>query len=50
LFQELANREEGQDLIEYGLITFLITLALITSLNGICTYLVSAFNTIATSF
>ena len=34
-FQDLASKEEGQDLVEYGLLLVLITLLCITSIGVI---------------
>ena len=48
-FQDLLNGDEGQDLIEYALLITLITLATITSVQGIATSIVNVFTNISTS-
>jgi pilus assembly protein Flp/PilA len=48
-FQELTSREDGQDLVEYALLLSLITLALITAVNGLTAEMVKIFNNITTS-
>ena len=47
--QELTNREEGQDLVEYALLVSLIALAAITGAGKVATAVNSAFSTISTS-
>jgi pilus assembly protein Flp/PilA len=48
-FQELRFGEEGQDLVEYALLMFLISLALITSMNGIASSVRNIFSNISGS-
>lgn len=48
-FQDLKNGESGQDLVEYALITTLISLALITSMNGIAATISKVFANVSTS-
>jgi Flp pilus assembly pilin Flp len=47
--QNLANREDGQDLIEYALIASLIALAIITASKGVATAISTTFNDISAS-
>ncbi len=47
--QEMMNREEGQDLVEYALLLSLISLALVTSINGVTRAITTIFNNISTS-
>jgi pilus assembly protein Flp/PilA len=46
MFQDLMNREEGQDLVEYALIIALVSIALVVSLNGLTTAITGVFTTI----
>jgi pilus assembly protein Flp/PilA len=48
-FQDLRSGEEGQDLVEYALLLCLISLALISSLNGISSSIGSVFSSISTT-
>jgi pilus assembly protein Flp/PilA len=48
-FQELKNREEGQDLVEYALLISLIALAAITGVKNVTTAITTIFNNISTS-
>ena len=48
-FQDLMNREEGQDLVEYALLVALVSLASITLIRGVATSVVSIFTTISTT-
>jgi len=48
-FEELKNREDGQDLVEYALLLTLISLALVTGIQGISNAVTSVFNNISTS-
>ncbi len=48
-FQELASREDGQDLVEYALLLTMISLALISGINGISTAVITVFSNISTS-
>lgn len=45
--QDLMNREEGQDLVEYALLVALISLAAITTVGGIATKIDSIFQSIS---
>lgn len=48
--QELTIRkDDGQDLVEYALLLSLVSLALLTSLRGIASTLVSVFSNVSTS-
>jgi len=49
LLKRLWQEEEGQDLVEYGLLLFLIALAAIASMKGLATSISSIFNSSATS-
>jgi pilus assembly protein Flp/PilA len=48
-FQELLNREEGQDLVEYALLVTLIALGSITAIGYVTTGLVGMFSYIGKS-
>jgi pilus assembly protein Flp/PilA len=45
-YQELLSREEGQDLVEYGLIISLISVAAIAFLPALATAISAAFTAI----
>jgi pilus assembly protein Flp/PilA len=45
-FQDLMNREEGQDLVEYALVLALITVGAVTILSGIGTKVVATLTAI----
>ncbi|HKN22559.1 MAG TPA: hypothetical protein VJX73_14140 [Terracidiphilus sp.] len=47
--QDLKNSEEGQDLVEYGLMCSLICLALISGISGIATAVRNVFSNISSS-
>ena len=47
--QNLMNREEGQDLVEYALLVCLIALAAITGVNKVATAVTSVFSNISSS-
>jgi pilus assembly protein Flp/PilA len=47
--QNLANREEGQDLVEYALLVSLIALAAITGVGKVATAVTTIFTNISTS-
>jgi pilus assembly protein Flp/PilA len=49
LLRRLWREEEGQDLVEYGLLIVLIALAAITAMKGLASAVASAFNSAATS-
>lgn len=44
LLKRLWQEEEGQDLVEYGLLVVLIALAAITGLNTLASAVKAAFN------
>ena len=44
--QDLMNREEGQDLVEYALVLALITVGAVTILSGIGTKVVATLSAI----
>ena len=48
-FQDLMNREEGQDLVEYALLVSLIALAAITGVGKVATAVTTVFSNISTS-
>jgi pilus assembly protein Flp/PilA len=48
-FQNLINREEGQDLIEYALVVALIAFGAVAGMQGLATNINTAFNNIGTS-
>ena len=45
-FQDLASREEGQDLVEYALVVALIALAATAGMNTLATDISAAFTSI----
>ena len=47
MFQNLMNREEGQDLVEYALIIALVSIALVVSLGSLTTAISGVFSSIA---
>ncbi|MGO8758975.1 MAG: Flp family type IVb pilin [Terracidiphilus sp.] len=47
--QNLMNREEGQDLVEYALLVCLIALAAITGVNKVASAVTIVFNNISSS-
>ena len=47
--QNLMNREEGQDLVEYALLLCLIALAAITGVNKVATAVTTVFTNISSS-
>ena len=48
-FQNLANKEQGQDMVEYALLSSLIALALIASIPPIATAVTHVFNNVSSS-
>jgi len=44
--QDLMNREEGQDLVEYALVLALISIAAVASLSKLASAVVNVFNNI----
>lgn len=47
-FQDLKNREEGQDLVEYALVVALIAFGAVAGMTQLAKGLNNAFNTIST--
>jgi pilus assembly protein Flp/PilA len=47
-FQDLASREEGQDLVEYALVVALIAFGATAGMKQLATGINTAFNTIST--
>ena len=48
-FQELTNREEGQDLVEYALVIALVSIAAVAALTILAGRITAVFSTIGTS-
>lgn len=48
-FKDLLRHDSGQDLVEYALLTTLISLALITAMGDLATWIGSAFTTVGSS-
>lgn len=46
MFQDLMNREEGQDLVEYALVLFLISIAAVATLGAMATAVTNIFQSI----
>ncbi len=46
-FQDLASREEGQDLVEYALVVALIAFGAVTGMGKLATGLNTAFSSIS---
>ena len=46
--QNLHNDENGQDLVEYALVTAIVSLGAVTALQSLATYVGAAFNDVAT--
>jgi pilus assembly protein Flp/PilA len=49
-FQDLKDREEGQDLVEYALVIALIALGATVAMGKLSTAISTEFSTIATLF
>ncbi len=47
--QNLMNREEGQDLVEYALLVALIALVCVAAIQGVATGIQGVFSKISTS-
>jgi pilus assembly protein Flp/PilA len=47
--QNLMNREEGQDLVEYALLVCLVALAAITGVNRVASAITLVFTNISSS-
>ncbi len=45
--QDLMNREEGQDLVEYALVIALVSIAAVASLKTLATAIVNVFTIIS---
>ena len=48
-FQDLMNREEGQDLVEYALLVSLIALAAVSGVGNLAKAVTTVFSNISTS-
>ncbi len=48
-FQDLKNREEGQDLVEYALVVALIAFGAIAGMSTLATGINNTFNSISTT-
>ena len=49
-FQDLMNREEGQDLVEYALVVALIALGAVASMKTVATSISTEFSVIESTF
>jgi len=49
-FQDLMNREEGQDLVEYALVVALIALGAVASMRTVATSISTEFSVIESTF
>ncbi len=49
-FQDLMNREEGQDLVEYALVVALIALGAVASMKTVATAISTEFSVIESTF
>jgi pilus assembly protein Flp/PilA len=47
--QDLMNREEGQDLVEYALLIALVALVCVSGVSSVATAINSVFSTISSS-
>jgi pilus assembly protein Flp/PilA len=47
--QNLMNREEGQDLVEYALLVCLVALAAISGVNKVASAITTVFSNISSS-
>ena len=47
--QDLASREDGQDLVEYALLISLVALAAIAGVNKVATAITTVFTNISSS-
>jgi len=47
-FQELKDREEGQDLVEYALVIALVSIAAIATMSTLASKITLVFSVIAT--
>jgi len=48
-FQNLANDQQGQDLVEYALLLTMISLALIAGISGIANAITNVFTNLSSS-
>jgi pilus assembly protein Flp/PilA len=48
-FQDLKNREDGQDLVEYALVVSLIAIAAVAGLQTLATKITAVFTAIDTN-
>ena len=48
-FQSLTAREDGQDLVEYGLLVALIALVCVSGIKGVATGLTAVFTSISSA-
>jgi len=48
-FQDLASREEGQDLVEYALVVALIAFGAVAGMKALATGINTAFNSISST-
>ena len=48
MFQDLMNREEGQDLVEYALVLVLVSIAAVATLTAMAAGVVAVFTSITT--
>jgi pilus assembly protein Flp/PilA len=49
MFQDLKDRQDGQDLVEYALVVALIAFGAVAGMKVLATGLNNAFNTISTT-
>jgi pilus assembly protein Flp/PilA len=49
-FQDLLSREEGQDLVEYGLVLALIALGSVATMKSVATSVSTEFSVIESTF
>jgi pilus assembly protein Flp/PilA len=49
-FQDLMNREEGQDLVEYALVLAVIALGSVTAMRSVATAISTEFSVIESTF
>jgi pilus assembly protein Flp/PilA len=49
MFQDLRDREDGQDLVEYALVVALVAFGAIAGMKVLASGLESAYNTISTT-
>ncbi|MGO8758956.1 MAG: Flp family type IVb pilin [Terracidiphilus sp.] len=49
MFQSLTNSEQGQDLVEYGLLCTLIALSMIAGIHPIATAVGKVFSNVSSS-